>query len=237
MEILEMLRRARRDARFDRLFVHSLEFRVAYQTAGKKVYMRREIKAPQRFYELLARFRVADPVAVCDLVAFEQAAVAGQHDPALSGGNRGHLCIGESILIKRVEAQKSKIGRKAAKVDIEHKARLTFESRAERGNRTEVDGVEGRVDADEIAGLQGVRKIDRLRVDHDEFDFRMRHADALNRVLHRRADIKSMGEQSPAPRGRQKIVQFTIEAYKGAAAAERELEFELLFRNCSSALL
>src|SRR6188474_3358837 len=99
-------------------------------------------------------------------------------------------------------------------MDVEYEAyRLwRISSHAKAGD---IDAVEARVHRYVITILHAVAEVCSVSVDDDDVHFRMRHADRLNRILHRGGAAERVPEAAVAKLPGQEVIQLSVEPEPG----------------------
>ncbi|MNC84759.1 hypothetical protein D3C83_03250 [compost metagenome] len=100
-------------------------------------------------------------------------------------------------------------------MDVDDEADRHGRSGADTAGAREIDRSEPRVHGNAIPLTQPVREVDRRPVDDNQIDFRMRHANRLDRVLDRGGCVGLVTEGPLPAQRRHEVVQLTVEAEPG----------------------
>src|SRR5215813_8662540 len=92
-------------------------------------------------------------------VAFEQSSVARQDDPTLHSRSRGQMCIITIALVRGVETEETQVASQPAEMRIRKEPWLAQRFGPYHRDRTDVEGLEYRVDRDSITVAYPVREI------------------------------------------------------------------------------
>ena len=120
-----------------------------------------------------------------------------------------------------LEPNEQVVARKLAQVGVENETRIAQRARPQVLQRGDIQKFEHRVHGDALAAAQHALEAHRYAVDQDQVDFGVRHAQGFDRVLDRARSGDAVAECNPAPLGRQKIVQFFVEAEFGRCRGMR----------------
>ncbi|MOA36745.1 hypothetical protein D3C78_1582860 [compost metagenome] len=91
---------------------------VAVQAAAEGGRATGQVQALEQLAQLQRRFQGVHVAAVGDDAAFEQLAVAGQHDAPFAGRDIGDLAVFETVVVERVEAAHAQQAGEAAQVGV-----------------------------------------------------------------------------------------------------------------------
>ncbi len=190
--------------------VDRLQRHVAVQAQRERPRLRRELQSLDDLAQLLRRLQRMHVAAVRDVAALQQVAVARQDRAVFVAGARADLDIGKAVVVQRVEPEHAQQPREPAEVRVGDEARHAQRLRAHAQQRRDVEAFEHRIDADAIAVAHAIPEAHRDAVGDDQLDLGVRHADRLDRVLHRRRTRASELELAPPPLRRHEIVQLLI---------------------------
>jgi hypothetical protein len=95
---------------------------------------------------------------------------------------------------------------------IEHEAGFAQRTRTQPGGIAQLETLEHRIHRHALATVQLVREVDRLAIDENQVDLRMRHAQRFDAVLDGRRAVERMGEGLLPAGRRQEVAQLFVEA-------------------------
>src|SRR5207244_2608467 len=176
LEILVELPGSRLQDRLDRRFRHCAELAVATKTPRERLGGERTVPL-QHLDELPVRFGLANEIAVDNVAALQEPAIAREKDARLSRGPPGDRVIVCDRGIRCVDAHQPKPPGQLAQVTVEHESnRLewTWPDMLHAGN---IDRVEPGKCRDSIVIPDGGVKWRRFTIDQNQLDFRMRDAE------------------------------------------------------------
>ena len=164
-------------------FLYFFEQRIATQATRKWSDHGGEIKAPHDFDGLLGRVLGARIIAMSHDLVHEQPAIAREQGPVVDVHDGEQLPILRIPIVNDVETKQAQIAREFSEMAIRDKPidscslqSILWKKRGLMSNRINIHL---------MVALKDAGEIDRLVIDQNQIDFRMRDAAGFNYVLDR----------------------------------------------------
>ena len=183
------------------------ELGVAHQAAPEWPHERPEVEMIDDLRQLPPRVDPSEPITALDDLSLEQSTIPGQQDAVLSSGSPCQFIVLEPQVMDGVEAKHPQVPCQPAQVVIGQETWLGQSRRLKPVQVREIEGLEGREDGDAVAGSHRLVEPDPLVVGQDQVDFRVRHADSLDEILHGGRQRQGVLKRSLPSSSRQEIIQ------------------------------
>jgi len=163
-------------------FIGRFQHGVAEETARKWRQDLREIKSAQHFYALFQRILGARVIPVAHGRMHQKPPIPGEESAVLGDGELNQLSIFRVAIIKNVDAEQTKIANKLSQMSIGNKVSNIQDLQSifrEKSNWIVFDWE----DIDFRFGANHATEIDRIAINKDQIDFRMRNTAGFDDVF------------------------------------------------------
>src|SRR5258705_2032895 len=171
-----------------------------------------QLQRPDHFRKLRLALGGAHEVAALHLAPAQHAFVAREDGALLLERGAHDLVVFPVVRPERVEARHAQVARELSQVHVGDEARIAQGPRAQAHQRRDVERLEHRIHRDALAPGEEMRELHGASVDDHQVDLGVRHAEGLDRVLHRARAVDLDLEVALAPVLRQEGVHLLIEA-------------------------
>jgi len=159
------------------------QWRIAARAPGERRERREKIKAPQHLYRLLEWVLRAQTIAVAHNRVHEQAAITRGQSAIVIFGCTQQLSIVRRGIVSHVDPEQAKITDQLSKMTIGDKPIDSCGLQSILWKKREL--MSNRINIHLMVALKDAGEIDRLVIDQNQIDFRMRDAAGFNYVLDR----------------------------------------------------
>ena len=183
---------------------------VALKASAKWPDRPMQVQTAQNLLNLSPGLHCADEEAVGQSAVLEQCPIMCKQNSPLAAGNLHQLRILFAARIQGVKTQKAQVCCKPSKMHVGYKPGFPQRFRSKTRLRCDIQRLEGGVDADVVAILHELCKIDRLAIDENHVHLGVGNAQVFDETFCGPATAKIMRKSAHPSFARKKIVQFRI---------------------------